>query len=49
MVYGKSLFTHWAISLNVYNFYTHMRNCVMGATPMIINGFELSGKGSNLK
>ena len=33
----KSLLPHWVTSLECYYFITHMRNCVMGATPMSLN------------
>ena len=32
--YRNSLLPHWVTSLDCYYFITHVRNCVMGATPM---------------
>ena len=32
--YGKSVYHSWWPPLNITIFITHMRNCVMGATPM---------------
>ena len=34
IAYGKSLLRHLVTSLECYYFITHVRNCVMGATPM---------------
>ena len=41
----KSLLPHWVTYLECYYFITHVRNCVMGATPMkltreIMYGFK---------
>ena len=33
-MFGKSLLLHFVTSLECYYFYTHVSNCVMGATPM---------------
>ena len=32
--YDILLLLHWVTSLECYYFITHVRNCVMGATPM---------------
>ena len=33
--YGKSLLPHYVTSLECYYFITHVRNCVMGAVPVL--------------
>ena len=39
-LYGKLLFPHSVTSLECYYFITHVRNCVIGATPMFFRKNE---------